>query len=180
MEEGKPLAKDLRFVILLDPQSLSCVDRSETLLQFVQGILVHGIICLRKWLDFPCGHRPRQTPHTVYSLRPNSLFYRTTWFICTPVIPGGRNEPMIKSSHHSPGTLGTCFPGALDTIRTCVPTSGPFISASLDALDNRTPDLSLAACVADGIPLWPWNKSRAEYRFGRPCAPPRRAYLQGG
>src|SRR5664279_6007529 len=87
MEEGKPLAKDLRFVILLDPQSLSCVDRSETLLQFVQGILVHGIICLRKWLDFPCGHRPRQTPHTVYSLRPNSLFYRTTWFICTPVIP---------------------------------------------------------------------------------------------
>jgi len=60
---------------------------------------------------------------------------------------------MIKSSRHSPGTLGTCFPGAPDTIRTCVPTSGPFISASLDALDNRTPDLSLAACVADGIPL---------------------------
>jgi hypothetical protein len=48
MEEGKPLAKDLRFVILLDPQSLSCVDRSETLLQFAQDILVHGIISLRK------------------------------------------------------------------------------------------------------------------------------------
>src|SRR5664280_3334363 len=107
MEEGKPLAKDLRFVILLDPQSLSCVDRSETFRQFVQDILVHGIICLRKLARF--SMRASASPDTtVYSLRPNSLFYRTTWFICTPVIPGG----------------------------------GPFISTSLDALDNRTPDLS--------------------------------------
>jgi hypothetical protein len=34
---------------------------------------------------------------------------------------------------------------------------GQFIRASLDVLDNRNPDLSLAAYVADGIPLWPWN-----------------------
>jgi hypothetical protein len=41
MEEGASLAKDLRFVIGLDSQSLSGVDRSETLLQFMQDIGVH-------------------------------------------------------------------------------------------------------------------------------------------
>jgi hypothetical protein len=43
MKEGKPLAEDLRFVIDLDSQSLSCMDWSETLLQFAQDICVHGI-----------------------------------------------------------------------------------------------------------------------------------------
>jgi hypothetical protein len=43
MEEGASLAKDLRFVIGLDSQSLSGVDRSETLLQFMQDIAVHGM-----------------------------------------------------------------------------------------------------------------------------------------
>ena len=43
MKEGKPLTKDLRFVIGLDSQSLSRVDRSETLLQFAQDICVHEI-----------------------------------------------------------------------------------------------------------------------------------------
>jgi hypothetical protein len=43
MEEGKPLAKDLCLVVRLDPQSLSCVDRSETFLQFAQDIFVHGL-----------------------------------------------------------------------------------------------------------------------------------------
>jgi hypothetical protein len=43
MKEDKPLAEDLRFVIGLDSQSLSGVDRSETLLQFAQDICVHGI-----------------------------------------------------------------------------------------------------------------------------------------
>jgi hypothetical protein len=37
------LAEDLGFVIGLDPQSLSGVDRSETFLQFVQEILVQEI-----------------------------------------------------------------------------------------------------------------------------------------
>ena len=61
---------------------------------------------------------------TAYLLRANSLFCRTTWLICTPRIPGGRNQPssvvsISKSSRHSPGTLGTRFAGAPDTIRTC-------------------------------------------------------------
>jgi hypothetical protein len=43
MKEGESLAEDLRLVIGLDPQSLSCVDRSETLLQFMQDVVVHGI-----------------------------------------------------------------------------------------------------------------------------------------
>ena len=43
MKEGKPLAKDLCFVVPLDPQSLPCVERSETFLQFAQDIFVHGI-----------------------------------------------------------------------------------------------------------------------------------------
>jgi hypothetical protein len=43
MEEGASLAKDLCFVIGLDSQSLSGVDRPETLLQFAQDILVHGM-----------------------------------------------------------------------------------------------------------------------------------------
>src|SRR5476651_1001493 len=41
--------------------------------------------------------------------------------------PGPRRAQMsdplahswIESSRHNPGTLGTCFPGAPDTIRTC-------------------------------------------------------------
>ena len=37
------MAKDLCFVVRLDPQSLSCVERSETFLQFAQDIFVHGI-----------------------------------------------------------------------------------------------------------------------------------------
>src|SRR5882724_8097753 len=43
MKEGKPLAKDLCFVVRLDPQSLPCVERSETFIQFAQDIFVHGI-----------------------------------------------------------------------------------------------------------------------------------------
>jgi len=43
MKEGKPLAKHLCFMIRLDPQSLSCVKRSETFLEFAQDIFVHGI-----------------------------------------------------------------------------------------------------------------------------------------
>jgi hypothetical protein len=42
MKEGKPLTKSLRFVILLDPQALSGVDRPETLLQLAENIDVHG------------------------------------------------------------------------------------------------------------------------------------------
>src|SRR6185295_10158825 len=43
MKEGKPLAKDLCFVVGLDPQSLPCVERSETFLQFARDIFIHGI-----------------------------------------------------------------------------------------------------------------------------------------
>jgi len=53
MKEGKPLAKDLCFVVSLYPQSLSCVERSETFLQFVQYIVVHGIT-ISVTLDLPC------------------------------------------------------------------------------------------------------------------------------
>jgi hypothetical protein len=42
MKEGEPLAKDLGFVVGLDPQSLSCVERPETFLEFAQDVFVHG------------------------------------------------------------------------------------------------------------------------------------------
>jgi hypothetical protein len=38
------LAEDLRLVIRLDPQSLSRVERSKTLLQFAEDIFVHPAI----------------------------------------------------------------------------------------------------------------------------------------
>src|SRR6202171_5783104 len=43
VKEDEALAKDLCFVVRLDPQSLSCVERPETFLQFAQYIFVHGI-----------------------------------------------------------------------------------------------------------------------------------------
>ena len=49
-----------------------------------------------------------------------------------------------------------------------LPRPGQFISASLDVLDNRTPDLSLAAGVAEGIPLQALEliESRISFRQG--------------
>jgi hypothetical protein len=41
VKESQAMAERLRFVIGLDSQSLSGVDRSETLLQFMQDIDVH-------------------------------------------------------------------------------------------------------------------------------------------
>jgi hypothetical protein len=41
MKEGQALTENLRFVILLDPQSLSCVKRTKTLLQLAQQFVTH-------------------------------------------------------------------------------------------------------------------------------------------
>src|ERR1700676_4400377 len=43
VKEEETLAEDLPLVVHLDPQTLSCVQRSETFLQFAQDIFVHGI-----------------------------------------------------------------------------------------------------------------------------------------
>jgi hypothetical protein len=61
MKEGKPLAKDLCFVIGLDSQSLSGVDWPETLLQFAQDICVHGITSSKISAAFGQGIRLGQT-----------------------------------------------------------------------------------------------------------------------
>jgi hypothetical protein len=70
MKEGKPLPEDLRFVIDLDAQSLSCVDWAEALLQFAQDICVHGITSSR---ISAAGHRA--VPDTTqYSQPANTSF----------------------------------------------------------------------------------------------------------
>src|SRR5215208_5572638 len=43
VKEEETLAEDLRLVVRLDLQTLSCVYRPETFLQFAQDIFVHGI-----------------------------------------------------------------------------------------------------------------------------------------
>src|SRR6476660_1917709 len=70
MKEGKPLAKDLCFVVSLDPQSLSCVERSETFLQFAQDILVHGITSSEIGSTFHGSARPCQTLRSIPFGRP--------------------------------------------------------------------------------------------------------------
>jgi hypothetical protein len=59
------LAEDLCFVIGLDPQSLSCVDRPETFLQFAQEILVHGIISSEIGSIFHAGISLCQTLQSI-------------------------------------------------------------------------------------------------------------------
>jgi len=110
---------------------------------------------------------------------PNSVTSMVEEFICSPGTPGGlincrrsisKGGPR-KSTRHNPGTLGTRFPGAPDTIRTCdlclsglarnpspapagpLPRPGQFIGTSINVLDKSTRRLSPAACVAEGIPL---------------------------
>src|SRR6202049_2053452 len=86
MEEGASLAKDLRFVIGLYSQSLSGVDRSETLLQFMQDVVVHGITSSEigsvseasgsagHYRVFPSGKQPfRETCHWPVNDRPRRL-----------------------------------------------------------------------------------------------------------
>jgi hypothetical protein len=42
MKERQALTENLRFMILLDPQSLSCVERTKALLQSAQQFITHG------------------------------------------------------------------------------------------------------------------------------------------
>src|SRR4030081_1643573 len=105
------LAEDLRLLVRLDAQSLSRVERSETFLQFAQDIFVHGIT------SSETARSSMLLDTTAYSLRA-----KRRWLICTPG-PGGRMSPhtprpLGKLRRHNPGTPGTCFPGAPDTIRT--------------------------------------------------------------
>jgi hypothetical protein len=78
-------------------------------------------------------------------------------------------HPFEVPSRHSPGTLGACFLGAPATFervtfafgallhpnqrRKVVADTRPILRRPPDVLDNRPPDLSLAACVAEGITL---------------------------
>src|ERR1700738_1033737 len=111
MKEGKPLAKHLCFMIRLDPESLSCVKRSETFLEFAQDIFVHGITSSNR-LDLSGEIRLCQTLQSIPFEQKTCLFYRTTQLICPPGTNGGRNEPFSTTPHertsrHNPGTLGT-------------------------------------------------------------------------
>jgi hypothetical protein len=70
MKEDKPLAKDLRFVIGLDSQSLSGVDWSETLLQFAQDICVHGITSSKISAAFHQGSGCQTRQNLTFGQRP--------------------------------------------------------------------------------------------------------------
>ena len=61
----------LRFVIGLDSHSLSGVDRSETLLQFMQDVVVHGITSSKISAAFGRGTRLcRQLQNLTFGQRP--------------------------------------------------------------------------------------------------------------
>src|SRR5882672_3658546 len=81
MKKGKPLAKHLCFVIRLDPQSLSCVERPETFLQFVQDIFVHGITCSEIGSIFNVARHYSVSPSGKQPVLPNNML------ICTPGYP---------------------------------------------------------------------------------------------
>jgi hypothetical protein len=81
------LAEDFCLVVRLDTQSLSRVERSETFLQFVQDIFVHGITSSKIGSSFH-GELEALPNTTEYSHRANSLFYRTTWLMPTGYLPG--------------------------------------------------------------------------------------------
>src|SRR3981189_542320 len=96
MKESKPLAKDLCFVVRLDPQSLSCVERSETFLQFAQNIFAHGITSseigsifrgasgsARHYRRAPCGKMG---------------CLHNEWLHAPPAPPGGKNGPSPAKS----------------------------------------------------------------------------------
>jgi hypothetical protein len=51
MKEREPLTEDLRLVVPLDPQSLPCMKRSETFLQLVQNLFVHGMTASQTGFD---------------------------------------------------------------------------------------------------------------------------------
>src|SRR3984893_12688567 len=100
MKEGKPLAKHLCFMIRLDPQSLSCVKRSETFLEFAQDIFVHGITSSNR-LDLSGEIRLCQTLQSIPFEQKTCLFYRTTQLICPPGTNGGGNETYFYTPHHT-------------------------------------------------------------------------------
>jgi len=95
MKEDKPLAKDLRFVIGLDSQSLSGVDRSETLLQFAQDICVHGITSSKISAAF----------HQIVRLWPRR--YR--------VLPSDKDVVLLTNmAHLHAGDTRRALPGTID------------------------------------------------------------------
>ncbi len=47
MKKGKPLTKNLRFVVRLNPQSLPCMKRPETFLQLAQDVFIHGMTAFK-------------------------------------------------------------------------------------------------------------------------------------
>jgi hypothetical protein len=66
MKEGEPLAKDLGFVVGLDPQSLSRVEWPETFLQFAQDLFVHEIPSSEIGSIFPGNIRLYQTLPIIF------------------------------------------------------------------------------------------------------------------
>jgi hypothetical protein len=53
-------------VVRLDPQSLFCVERPETFLQFVQDIFVHEITSFKNRLYLPWSMRLYQTLQIIF------------------------------------------------------------------------------------------------------------------
>ena len=60
------LAEDLCLVVRLDTQSLSRMERSETLLQFAQDIFVHGTTSSEIGSTFHGSTRPSQTLQSIF------------------------------------------------------------------------------------------------------------------
>src|SRR5215213_6289666 len=123
MKEGKPLAKDLCFVVRLDPQSLSCVERPETFLQFAQDNLVHGISSSEMVRD-SMGTSVSTRHYKVFPSGKQVLLPDSMADLHTRNSPRGRNEPCSANSSgeieppQSRHARHAC-PGAPDTIRTC-------------------------------------------------------------
>jgi hypothetical protein len=70
VKEDEALAEDLRLVVRLDAQSLSRVERSETLLQCMQDIFVHGTTSSEIGSTF---HGSKALPDTSeYCFRPTA------------------------------------------------------------------------------------------------------------
>src|ERR1700730_14129033 len=59
------LAEDLCLVVRLNPQSLSRMERSETLLHFAQDIFVHGTTSSEIGSTFHGSTRPSQTLRSI-------------------------------------------------------------------------------------------------------------------
>src|ERR1700716_2830231 len=147
MKESKPLGEDLCFVVRLHPQSLSCVDRPETFLQFAQDILVHGITSsesarssmgtsgsARHYKVFPSGKQ--------FILPNNIANLHTRNSLCVPKIrfgvdaAGGRRKPHPDDRSVQADTR---YPGLALQARATLEAENLVLRQQLNVLRRRTP-----------------------------------------